>query len=84
MFGDDTDLQLSPAASGAPVMKVIVDHVGERLTVEFDGGQGKRGLEMHYPLDLGKEGLFLSFDGIRVPEEGLARRILELFFERLE
>lgn len=81
---DDTDLQLSPAASGAPVVKMIVDQIGERLTVKCDGGNGKHQIQLDYALELGKEGLVPSFNGIEIPEEGLSKRVLELFFERIE
>jgi hypothetical protein len=81
---DENDLQLSPVASGNPVMKIIVDQISERLTVKCESGNGKRRIELDYPLELGKEGLLPSVDGIVVREEDVSRRILELFFERLE
>jgi hypothetical protein len=84
MSHNDTDLQLSPATSGLPLMKVTVDQAGEQLTVKCEGGNGKPWIELDYPLELGKEGLFLSFDGITISEDDISRRVLELFFERLE
>jgi hypothetical protein len=53
MSHDDTDLQVSPAASGIPVMKVIVDQIGERLTVKCEGGNGNRAIHLDYPLGVG-------------------------------
>jgi hypothetical protein len=84
MTHDDRDIHLMPLKSTSPLMKVTVDQIAEQLTVKCEGGNGNYPVALDYPIELGKEGLYLSFDGITIPENSMARRILELFFQRLE